>query len=149
MRLALAREHEVERILGAGLADRAGDGNHARVRARPRRAREIDQRGEHVGHDEERRVGREKALLVGGDDRKSGAGVERRGDEVMAVAVLARDGEEGFAACDGAAVDREAGHARGQIPPARRAHGSDKSLDGPQRPSAHATFSPSAAATAA
>src|SRR5207302_7888873 len=99
--------------------------------------------------DEERGVRREKASLVGGDDGEPGAGLERRGDEVMAVAVLACDGEEGFPAADGAAVDREAGHAPGQIPRARRARGGRHGLDGPQRPIADATFSSSAAATAA
>ena len=54
----------------------------------------------------QRRVGGELRAFVARDDREAGAGFERGLDEVMAVAVVALDGEEGVAFAERAAVDR-------------------------------------------
>jgi hypothetical protein len=139
----------MERVLGSGLADRAGDRDHPGGGTGARRGGEVAERREHVGHDEQRRVRRHLLTPLGGDDRERGAVLESAGDEVVAVAVLAADGKERLAPPDGAAVDGEAGDARRQRPRARRAHRGGHRLDGPQGAIAHATFSLSAAATAA
>ena len=92
MRLAVARQREPQRLLGAGLADRAGDADEFCRAARARRARQRAQALEHVGHDQQRRVVRQHAALVRGDDREPAAGLQRRLDEIMAVAdVLERE----------------------------------------------------------
>ena len=65
---AVLRQRKPQRFLGAGLADRAGDADHLGVRARPRRGGERAQRGEHVGHDEQRRIVRQLGTPLGGDD---------------------------------------------------------------------------------
>ena len=48
MRFAVGAEREAQRFLGAGLADRAGDGNHLPLEARARGAAEIAQGFEHI-----------------------------------------------------------------------------------------------------
>ena len=63
MRLAVARQRELERLLGAGLADRAGDADELGRAALPRGARQRDQALQHVGHHQQRRVVREHAAL--------------------------------------------------------------------------------------
>ena len=87
MRLAVLRQRQPQRLLGAGLADRAGDADHLGVGARARRGREIAQRREHVGHDKQRRIVRHVRTPVGGDNGEAGLGRKRRGDEIVAVAV--------------------------------------------------------------
>ena len=109
MGLARRREREPQRLLGAGLADRAGDADHLGLRARARGAGEIAQAFEHVRHDQQRRVLRERVALVGGDDREAGAVGERGRHEFVAVAGVALDREERLAAPDAAAVDGDAG----------------------------------------
>ncbi len=82
--------------------------NFALLRARAARASAIKAL-QHVGHHEQRRILREPVALVGGDDGKAGAGLQRRLDEVMAVAhILER--EERLARRDGAGVDGESRH---------------------------------------
>ena len=56
MRAALARQHELERFLGAGLADRAGDADHFRLRARRAPRGQIAQGLQHIVDDEQRRI---------------------------------------------------------------------------------------------
>ena len=147
MGLAVARQRELERLLGAGLADRAGDADEFGGAARPRRACQRDQPLQHVGHDQQRRVVRKHAALVRGHDSQPAAGFQRRLDEIMAVAdVLER--EERFARRDGAGVDRQARHGGRQRALRLRAHRLRHRLDRPQRTRAHATFSRSAASTA-
>ena len=109
MGLAVGGEREAQRLLGRGLADRAGDGDHLALEARARGAGEIAQGLEHVVDDEQRRVGGEARAHVAGDDGQARAGLERVVDEVVAVARLALDGEEGLAARQAAAVDGDAG----------------------------------------
>ena len=53
---AVRTERERQRLLGRGLADRAGDGDDLRRRPRARRSREIAQRREHVVDGDEPRV---------------------------------------------------------------------------------------------
>ncbi len=48
--LALRAEHAAQRLLGRGLANRAGDRDHLRLQTRARGAGEIDETGEHVLH---------------------------------------------------------------------------------------------------
>src|SRR5262249_14124379 len=95
---------------------------------------------EHVGHDEERRVRRKLRAPIFRDDAKRGAILDRRRHEVVAVAVVALDGEEGFVRADAAAVDGNAEHALGQRAFAPRAHGRGRGLafNGPYRLSLHA-----------
>src|SRR5262249_52620562 len=63
MGLAVARERQMQRLLRAGLADGAGDGDDFRPRARARRPREVAQAVEHVGNDEQRRILRKASRL--------------------------------------------------------------------------------------
>ncbi len=148
MGLAVFGEREPQRFLGAGFADRAGDADHLRRRARPRRGGERAQRLEHVGHDQKRRVRRQLRAPVRRDHRESGLGRERRAHELMAVAAVAGEGEERFARRDGAGIDREPGDRRRQRALALGAHRRRHAVDGPQRHPAHAASSSRAAATA-
>src|SRR5262249_39034111 len=148
MGLAVAGKRQTQPLLGARLADRAGDADDFRSRARARRPREVAQALEHVGNDEQRRILGKALAPVGGDDRKPGACRERGRNEVAAVAVVAFDGEDCFAGRTRARVDGNARHRRRQRPVARGAHRSNHRLDGPERPIGHATLPASAAATA-
>ena len=109
MRRADLREDEAEHLLRAGLSDRSGDGDdrpaHACARSRRRPAR-----GRPAGRRERRAAGHR--LPVRGLRRRSPVAAPAFRavcDEVVAVAVLAVDGDEGFARFDRAAVDRDAG----------------------------------------
>ena len=79
-----------------------------------------------------------RAPLVARDHGEPGAGLQRAVDEVMAVAIVALDGEERFAFADRAAVDGQAGHVRRQRAGALGAHRRCHGVNGPQR--AHATL---------
>ncbi len=114
MGLAVGGERELQRFLGAGLADRAGDGDHLGVRARARGAGKIAQSLEHIVDGEQRRIGGKAPALRPRDHRETGAGFERALDKFMAVTVLALDGEEGIAFAERAAVDGDARHLRRQ-----------------------------------
>ena len=131
MRQALLAEHEAQRVLGSGLADRAGDRDDAGGGSRARGAGKIFEGCKHVGHDEQRCIRRHLAALVGGHHRKAGAAFERGGNERVAVAALALDGEERFAGLDGAAVDREARDGFRHRARAARPHGGRHGVDGP------------------
>src|SRR5262249_29191373 len=121
MGLAAPGEREPQRLLGAGLADGAGDRDDLRVRACARRPRQVAQALEHVVDDEERRMLWEATTSVGGNDRKACARRERGLNEVMAVAIVAPNGEERFAGRNRARVDRDARHRRRQWTHRRRA----------------------------
>jgi hypothetical protein len=84
--------------------------------------------------------------LIACDHGKPGAGFERGLDEVVAVAIVAFDGEEGVALGHAAAVDGQAGYLGRQRAGFLRAHGSGHGVEGPER--AHATLPCKAAATA-
>ena len=71
------------------------------------------------------------AALAGSHHRKRGAALQRVIDEIMSVAVVALDGEEGLARPDAAAVDGNAAHALRQRALASRAHGGSHRFDGP------------------
>ena len=93
MRLALRAEHMQQRFLGAGLADRSGDGDAARLRAGARRAAEPAQGLERILDDEQpMRLRHGEAL--GDRDDGGRALLDGRVHEVVPVAVLALDGEE-------------------------------------------------------
>ena len=108
---------------------------------------EIVQRGQHVIDDQQRCVLRHRVALRARDDRKPCAGLERRLDEIMPVAVLALNGEERLAGFDGARVDRQPRHFARQSARTLRLHGGGHGIEGPER-LAHPAFSLSAAATA-
>ena len=146
MRRTLARQHELERFLGAGLADRAGDADHCRIGAVARSAAERTQSLEHVLDDNKRRVLSEQLRLRLRHDRDPGPGSERTRDKVVTVAITG-DGKEGVARLQGAAVDREPADGGRHRPAHMRLHGIRHCLDGPQS-RAHRTLSPSACATA-
>ena len=140
VRLAVARQRELQRLLGAGLADRAGDADELwRCCARGPRAPARSAPSSTSGTTSSGASLREHAALVGGDDGKAGAGFQRRLDEIMAVAhILER--EERFARRDGAGVDRKTRHGLA----AARLAASRPSPSPSPRPStaaAHATFS--------
>jgi hypothetical protein len=99
-----------------------------------------------VGHDKERRMFRKLPAPVGGDNGEAGFGRKRRGDELVAVAVIALNGKKGFAERDRARVDGNSGDGLRQRAVPFGRHRSRHCLDGPQR--AHAASSLSAAATA-
>ena len=102
-------EGEPHRLLGAGLADRAGDGDDRRVRAPPRRDAEAPHRVEHVRRDEERAGAGKLRRAVLGHHRCRGTLGERVADEAVAVMDVALDGEEQVARLKRAGVDRDAG----------------------------------------
>src|SRR5215472_4828560 len=154
MGFAAPRKRQPQGFLGAGLADRAGDADELRRRARPRRLAKLAQGEENVRDDQERCRGGEFRPPVGRYHCERGAGRERRGHEIMAVAVVARDGEKRFARRDAAAVDGDSGHAVWQRPEALGAHRLRHRIEGPERlverPTvAHATPFPASAATTA
>ena len=57
---AVPTQRQAQRLLGAGLADGAGDGDDFRLRARAGRPREIAQPCKHIGNDEELAQARRK-----------------------------------------------------------------------------------------
>ena len=97
MRHACARQHELQRFLGRGLADRAGDRDHLAVQPRACRACQIAQAFEHVIDHQQRRIGRKRSRFVLATHRETGAVLQRGFDEIMAVAAVARDRKEGIA----------------------------------------------------
>ena len=131
MRRAVARQCQTQGFLGAGLADRAGDGDDFAGKARARGAGKLTQGFQYVVDEQERRVGEARALRAR-DHREAGAAFQRRLDEIVAVAGIALDGEEGLALADGAGVDGDAGHLGRQ--PARflRPHGGGHGVEGPE-----------------
>jgi len=147
MGLAIGRERGPQRLLGAGFSHRPGDADEFRRRARPSGLRQRDQTFQHIGHHQQRRVLGELIPLVGGDDREACAGLQRRLDEVMAVA-LVLEREERFARLDGPGVDRKSRHALRQRAVVLRTHRVDHCVRGPQG-RAHVTFSCSAASASA
>jgi hypothetical protein len=147
MRRAAGGERQPQRLLGAGLADRAGHADHLGRRAGARGAGEIAKRGQDIGHDQQR--GARKGLASRRrHHRQGGARLQCGRHEVMAVAVIAGDGEKGLAGRNAAAVDRQARHRAGQRPGALGSHGRSHGVDGPERALAHDTLRASAAATA-
>ena len=122
VRGALARQHEAHRLLGAGLADGARDGDDLRARPGAGAGGEIAHGPEHVRHDDQRPAVHEVGRPRFGDDRRGGALGESVADEVMAVAGVALDGEEQVARLEGARVDRDPGHRADLVrdPAARR-----------------------------
>ena len=114
MRFTVFRQRQTQRLFGAGLADRAGDADHLGARARPRRGGEIAQAGEHIRHGQQRCVSRELRAPLRGDHGERGFGGKRCGDKVMAVAMLAVNGEERVARIERAAVDGKPGYRKGQ-----------------------------------
>src|SRR4029078_8475565 len=99
------RQRELQRLLGAGLADAAGHGDDAHLLyARTGGGAEIVQRGKRVGHAQQPRLA---ALALMGllDDCARGAMRERRPDEEMAVAVEAAQRQESLAGREAPAVD--------------------------------------------
>ncbi len=86
--------------------------------------------------------------LVGRNHGETGAGLERRRDEVMAVAALARDGEERLARLERAAVDGDAGDSACGSAPCAVARIAAAIASAVHSARSHATLPPSAAATA-
>ena len=78
-----------------------------RARAAAARSRKA---GQHIGHDQKRRVRRHCGAAIGGDDGERGFGRERRGDEFMPVAAIAVMAKNASPRRDGAAVDRNPGY---------------------------------------
>jgi hypothetical protein len=93
-------------------------------------------------------VGRKLCAPVGGDDGERRFCRKRSRHEVMAVAVLAVNGEERFAGRDATAVDRDAEDRRRQRALPFGSHRRHHRVYGPQRGRAHAANSFNAVATA-
>ena len=146
MRLAVLRQRKPQRLLGAGLADRAGDADELGLAARTRGTRERDQAVQHVRHREQRRVLGKFIAPARRNDGKAGVLLQCRLDELMPVARIALDREERLARRDRAGVDRKPGDAGRQRAMLLGAHRLRHRLDRPQR-RAHATFSRNAAST--
>ena len=138
----LGRQHGAQRILGAGLADRAGDAGDARLAAPAGSAAETFQRLHGVGHADQRAAG---ILDIARHDGGRGAALHRLGHEAVAVGRLALQGKEQVALADGAAVEGDA------IGLERRGDGRAERVrhfvGGPQR--AHDTASANSRATSA
>ena len=145
---SLRVQHPPQRLLGGGLADRAGDRDHLRMEPRARGISESNQTGQHVIHHQQRRVARELVALCGPHHRQRCTGLQRRGDEIMAVVDVALDGEIGFTRRDGAAVDGKARYRFRQRAIDRGAHRLRHRDRGPQWRRAHAPLGANAAATA-
>ena len=146
MGLAVFRQRKPQRFLGAGFADRTGDGDDLGLAARACGTGEIAQTRQHVRHDEQRRIGRKIAAAARGNDRKTGMGAKSRGDKLVAVTAVALDGEERFAGNDGAGIDGNPGNRLRQHALAFGIHRARHRIDGPQW--RHAANSLSAMATA-
>ncbi len=133
MNIARGREGELERLLGPGLADTAGDGNHRRLLGpRPGRSAEVVQRLQRIAHAQEAFFAA-PALEPLLDNGASGILGECRLDEGMAVAVQPAQRQEGLAGRERPAVDGDAadfGAALGGASPARGFH---HLADGPER----------------
>jgi len=112
-------ERDAQHFLGAGLADRAGDRNDARLRPRPRRRAEALQGAQGVVDRENRLMRGNPGAARPGDRRGRRARLEGARDVVVAVARLAPDGEEEIAGLQRAGVDRNALDGDGE----RRARG--------------------------
>ncbi len=106
----LALEGALQRLLGAGLADAAGDADDRGGAAPARGAAEILERGHRVGDEQQRSV-RGDARGHARDQRRCGAPLERGADVIMAIEFGAGEGDEEVARCHRAAVDRDAARA--------------------------------------
>ena len=106
---AEARQHEAQRLLGAGLADRARHGDDPGVRAAARGDPKATQGVEHVGRDDKRPGAFELRRPLLRYDRRRRALRKRVAHEGVTVARLAGDGEEKVARLQRARVDRSAG----------------------------------------
>ncbi len=133
MGLAVLRQREPQRFLGAGLADRAGDADHLGPRARARRGGKIAQTPQaRRGTTSSGASFRKLRAPVGGDHGKAGLGGKRGGDELVAVAAIP-NGEKGFAGRNRAAVDGNSGDRLRQRAVPLGAHRRRHRVDGPQR----------------
>src|SRR6185437_1308376 len=97
-----AVQRRVERLLGPGLADRAGDADYPGPAARARRAAEIVERLDRVGRADVRMRNRLAHQSAGG------AGGEGLGDEKVAVGRLALHRDEQVAGADLARIEGDA-----------------------------------------
>ena len=146
MGLALAREHEAQRLLRAGLADRAGDGDDSGLQFGAACGARMLHRLQHIRHDGEGACAFKLPCMSLVDHGERRALVERSLDEVMAVAGLAGDGEEDVARLKRAGVDRGAGYDRRHGALGPRTQRRDQLVSGPER-AAHLVISDSALRT--
>src|SRR5919108_520467 len=72
------------------------------ARLSPGRVREIAQRREHIGDDQERRIRRHGVASFLADDGQGGTAFERSPDKLVTVAVLAQDRKERLSRLDAA-----------------------------------------------
>ena len=119
MRRAAGGQQRAQHLLGAGLADRAGDRDDLRLRARARGDAKPLHRLQSVVDREHRPKRGELAPRARATRRRRGAGFEGARDMVVAVVRIALDGEEEIAGLKRAGVDRDAADGRAQ----RRARG--------------------------
>ncbi len=147
MNFAFARERRAQRLLGAGFPHRAGYRRDLGLRTGSRRAREIAQRFERIGDDEQRRAFGHFGKFLVHHDRERRAALQRIGHELVPVETVALDGEESLADADRAAVDGDAGNVRRGLALKPAAGRGFERVERPER-SAH-RFPPSAARTAA
>ncbi len=104
------RQSQAQRLLGGGLADRAGDGDDARGRAGARGAAEVGHRGQHVPDDVEWAVAGAGVDVGLVDDRRRRTRREGLADVIVAVGPIAGDREEEVARFECPRVDRHAAY---------------------------------------
>jgi hypothetical protein len=79
------RQAQAQHLLGAGLADAAGDGDDAGIRARTRGTADGFERAQRIGDAQQRAAGCAAGIGIG-DDGRSRAGLNAGRDELVAVA---------------------------------------------------------------
>ena len=98
-------QHLAQSLFGRGFADRSGHGDNTRATAIARRDSEAFHRFEHVAHDIKRAQSAQTIGMVFIDDGGCGAALKSLGDIVMAIAIVALDGEKQIAWLQGAGVN--------------------------------------------
>ncbi len=145
---AVGAEREEQRLLGRGLADRAGDADDAGACPPARRAAGRFERAEHVVHREQGRAFRHLADAAALDDAERRAAIRRRADIGVAVAVVAAYGEEHVARPQRAGVDGDAADGARRRAGQRPAGGGGERVGRPERLDGGHHVHPSSTATA-
>ena len=127
---AAGGERQAQRLLGAGLADTAGNRKDPGAAAFARRRAEGGKAGERISHAQQRRR-RRQIRDIAIDHRRSGTALKRGTDEIMSVMVRPAQCYEEVTRGETAGIDRDA--RRRPRPCARSAGRSCGICGGPQR----------------
>jgi hypothetical protein len=137
MDLPVDGERKAQHFLGRGFADAAGHRKNLGFRARTGGNGEARQRRQHIVDDHRRPDFSEARRALFGDHRDAAEVVESGARIVVAVHLLAGNGEERFARLDAAAVDGNAGDGLRHGADDAAADGRGKFLSRPQSRPAH------------